>query len=250
MEKIYRKRRFMVFGSLIVALILVGILIWALIRSVDSVSTALYNRIHQDELTAISKQKVPRNALNTGIEDCKNAQVNLVLDSDSTSVVSGGNISFTATLEHKGKISCLVDGSDSSRVLTITSGDQVVWSSALCKVGARSLLISNNDKDIKTLTWDTNASSTECGKTASPAKAGSYKAKLSMRDLEDVTSNEVSFTVTDPAPSAEENKTEGNDADQGAQNKQENDSTPAVDPHAPKKTPAAPSSPTAPPATH
>lgn len=211
MKKVYLRRRLVAIGALLVALAVIGTFIWSLVMSVGSVGHAAYNYMHKDELTALNRGEVPQTMLNTGIQDCTADQLTLSLSVVSDSVTSGGSLQFTAELGHKGKISCLVDGSDSSRVLTITSGDETVWSSALCKAGARSLLISDNQKDVQTLTWSTSASSTQCGKKASkPAAAGTYKAKLSLRDVPDVESKEITFEVKE-ADTSKSDKSEKSD---------------------------------------
>lgn len=203
MEKVYRRRRSLAFGAIVAALVVVGIFIWALVMSISSVSHATYNYLHRDALTALNRTAVPATTAG-GIEDCTADQLEMTLSATTGSVTSGGSIRFTAQIAHKGGGSCLVDGADSSRVLTITSGEQTVWSSALCKAGARSLLMSDTQKDTQTLTWDTAASSEKCGeKAAAPAGAGTYKAQLSLRDLPAVTSDPVVFQVTAAAAPAE-----------------------------------------------
>ncbi|MCI1934952.1 MAG: hypothetical protein LKJ44_05285 [Bifidobacteriaceae bacterium] len=196
MEKIYRRRRLVVLSILIVALAALITLTWGVVRGVASVGGAVENYMHRDELTALNRKEVPRTLLNKGISDCTAEQISVALSTSSSSVTSGGTLKFTAEIAHSGNTSCLVDGSDASRVLTISSGDETIWTSALCSTGARLLLMSEGDKDIQTLTWDTTASGSKCGKKAStPAAAGTYRAKLTMRDLPGVESKEITFKV-------------------------------------------------------
>ena len=104
---------------------------------------------------------------------------------------------FTATIELVGNESCLIDGSTASRVLTITSGDDTVYKSDVCPVKSRMLLMASGDKDIQTIKWNTNRTSDECHNDADLPKVdrGTYVARLSMRDLPEVTSDEVPFQV-------------------------------------------------------
>ena len=100
---------------------------------------------------------------------------------------------------HDGSDSCLVDGSDAGRVLTITSGQQTVYTSALCATDSRMLLMAKGDKDIQQLKWnaDSNAALTECTDEADwpRVNAGTYVAQLSLKDHPKVKSDPVTFTV-------------------------------------------------------
>jgi hypothetical protein len=197
MRRVYRRRRIVAIVAIIAALALIGTFVWALVASVSSVGHAAYNYVHRDQLTSLSKDAVPDSAAAMGLSDCTSDQLKLTLTPTTDSVSSGGKMSFSAQLQHVGSVSCLVDASDSSRILTITSGDQTMWSSKLCPASSRSLLMSDSDKDIQTITWDTTSSASECDATAStPAAAGTYKAQLSMKGMSDVTSKSVTFQVT------------------------------------------------------
>lgn len=221
MEKIYRRRRLVVLSILVLALAALVTLTWGVVRGVASVSGAVENYMHRDELTALNRKEVPRTLLNKGISDCTAEQISVALSTSSASVTSGGTLKFTAEIAHVGNTSCLVDGSDASRVLTISSGDETIWTSALCSTGARSLLMSEGDKDIQTLTWDTTASGSKCGKKASaPAAAGTYKAKLTMRDMPSVESKEITFKVV-AAP--EKSDDSDSDADSDDSDSKDND---------------------------
>lgn len=214
MKKVYLRRRLVVAAVLLTVIVAVISLVWAAVMSVSSVQRAVSNYVHRDELTALNREEVPDTILSTGISDCTAEQVALSLKVEANAVTAGGSIKFTAQIQHAGKTPCLIDGSDASRVLTISSGDETIWTSALCSTGSRSLLMSDDQKDIQTLTWNTAASSTACGAAAStPAAAGTYKARLSLRDLPEVTSDEVAFTVAAAPVAATED--DGDDADAG-----------------------------------
>ena len=104
---------------------------------------------------------------------------------------------FAATIELVGNESCLIDGSTASRVLTITSGDDTVYKSDVCQAKPYKRLLALVDKDVETLTWNTNRTGEDCREDAALPKVdrGTYVARLSMRDLPEVTSDEVPFQV-------------------------------------------------------
>ncbi|MCI1914345.1 MAG: hypothetical protein LKJ05_01235 [Bifidobacteriaceae bacterium] len=197
-KRLYRRRRIVAGVALVAALALVITFIWAFGKSVGSVKTAAYNYLHRDELTSLQRKEVPDILDGSGVSDCTGDQLSLKLTADTTTVASGGAISFNALLQHDGGASCLIDASESSRVLTITSGKQKIWSSASCTASPRTLLMTNDEKDAQTVTWNTTSGSSACNAGAStPAKAGTYVAKLSLRDVPDVTSDPLTFQVTD-----------------------------------------------------
>ena len=106
---------------------------------------------------------------------------------------------FTATIAFvpKDSSSCLIDASDHSRVLTITSGGDTVWRSDACDVDSRKLLLAAGDTDTQTMTWNTNRSGQTCTEDSKLPKvdAGTYTAQLSMRDHPKIVSNKVTITV-------------------------------------------------------
>lgn len=207
-QKVYRRRRITVAIVLVVAVVFV----WALVKSFMAVGSEVSQYIHRDELTSVSKKAVPSTVPMEGIGDCTSGQVELQLTAAAEKVTSGESLRFSASLGHVGKTSCLVDGSAASRVLTITSGDQEVWSSALCPADPRQLLMASQQKDIQDLMWNTTASMTECNATAEkPAAPGMYKAKLTLKDVPGAESNEVAFEVT-AAPEPEKSDDADGDA--------------------------------------
>lgn len=123
----------------------------------------------------------------------------LQLSAASQSVPVGGSLDFTATIVHEGSGNCLVDGSDSGRVLTITSGQETIYKSDVCPADSRLLLMAKGDKDVQKVTWNTNANATlaKCTDESGWAKvnAGTYVAQLSLKDHPKVKSDPVTFTV-------------------------------------------------------
>lgn len=194
-QAMYRRRRIVVGVALVLVLALIVFCVYSLGRGVGAINTA----IHHDEVYAISRDTVPTPKKTSGVKDCSAKDLSLDLSSASQSVPVGGSLEFTAKIVHDGSDSCLVDGSDAGRVLTITSGQQTVYTSALCATDSRMLLMSKGDKDIQQLKWnaDSNAALTECTDEADwpRVNAGTYVAQLSLKDHPKVKSDPVTFTV-------------------------------------------------------
>ena len=133
----------------------------------------------------------------SGAPDCGKGDLALELAAPDPSTGVGGSIDFTATIRHKGTGSCLVDGSDGGRVLIITSGEETIWRSDACPVGARTLLMATGDKDVQTITWHADRSQESCqpDQKLPRVKAGSYQAKLVLKADSKVVSQPVPIMV-------------------------------------------------------
>ena len=133
----------------------------------------------------------------SGAPDCNKGDLALDLAAPDPSTEVGGSIDFTATIRHKGTGSCLVDGSDGGRVLVITSGQDTVWRSDACPVGARTLLMATGDKDVQTITWHADRSQESCqpDEKLPLVDAGSYKAKLVLKSDSNVVSQPVPVMI-------------------------------------------------------
>lgn len=179
--------------ALIIALIV--FCVYSLGRGIGAVNTM----IHHDEVYAISRDATPAPKKVSNVKDCSASDVTLQLSAASQSVPVGGSLDFTATIVHEGSGNCLVDGSDSGRVLTITSGQETIYKSDVCPADSRLLLMAKGDKDVQKVTWNTNANATlaKCTDESGWAKvnAGTYVAQLSLKDHPKVKSDPVTFTV-------------------------------------------------------
>ena len=133
----------------------------------------------------------------SGAPDCGKEDLALELAAPDPSTGVGGSIDFTATIRHKGTGSCLVDGSDGGRVLIITSGEETIWRSDACPVGARTLLMATDDKDVQTITWNADSSQDSClpDDQLPRVNAGSYQAKLVLKANPRVVSQPVPVMV-------------------------------------------------------
>lgn len=192
---VYRRRRIVVGIALVLAVALTVFCVYSLGRGMAAIDTT----IRHDDLMAVSRKPVPAPKQKSKVKDCTASNVKLSLQSDSQSAPVGGSMKFTATIAFvpKDSSSCLIDASDHSRVLTITSGGDTVWRSDACDVDSRKLLLAAGDTDTQTMTWNTNRSGQTCTEDSKLSKvdAGTYTAQLSMRDHPKIVSNKVTITV-------------------------------------------------------
>ena len=175
---VYRRRRIVVGIALVLAVALTVFCVYSLGRGMAAIDTT----IRHDDLMAVSRKPVPAPKQKSKVKDCTASNVKLSLQSDSQSAPVGGSMKFTATIAFvpKDSSSCLIDASDHSRVLTITSGGDTVWRSDACDVDSRKLLLAAGDTDTQTMTWNTNRSGQTCTEDSKLPKvdAGTYTAQL------------------------------------------------------------------------
>lgn len=193
-RRIYRRRRIVVGVVLVLVLVLalVGFCVYSIGRGAFAVGALVAG--HD---VGIARKAVPDPTPSTGVRDCVEDSISLELSTTAQTVPVGGSIDFAAGIVYSGTVSCLIDGSDANRVLTITSGDDQVWRSDSCPVESRMLMMAQGDKDIQTMRWNTNRSGSECVDDADLPKvgAGTYVAQLSLKDHPEVVSQQVPFVV-------------------------------------------------------
>ena len=191
-RRIYRRRRIVVGIALVLVLALIGFCVYSIGRGAMAVGALVAGRD-----AGIARQAVPDPTPTTGVKDCASESIALELSAASQSVPVGGSIEFAAGIAYNGTVSCLIDGSDANRVLTITSGGDQIWKSDSCPVESRMLLMAQGDKDIQTIRWNTNRSGNECVDDEDLPKvgAGTYVAQLSLKDHPEVVSQQVPLVV-------------------------------------------------------
>lgn len=191
----YRRRRIVAALVLAVLLATAVFCVVSISRGVGAVIGATYGSVDR---VALERGTSPTPHRSTGVKDCSTKDTRLELTAKTASASVGGSIEFVATIRHEGVDSCLVDASDSGRVLTITSGDDTVWRSDSCPVDARMLLMAKGDKDIQSMTWGANRTGDECveDQAALPnVERGTYVARLSLANNPKVTSEPVTVEV-------------------------------------------------------
>lgn len=97
---------------------------------------------------------------------------------------AGSRVTVPYTVTNNGEIPCLIDGGASSLVLTVTSGDDRIWSNADCSSNELKLLLGAGDSTERTLVWGGERSVPGCGSVDSPPQPGTYKLVVSYDDYE------------------------------------------------------------------
>ena len=194
-RRMYRRRRIAAALLAVLFLLVCAGLVWGVgagIRALRGGSGAQGASTSAEQQTPKTKSKDKQKKdqkkdsgkkRSSGAPDCGKGDLALELAAPDPSTGVGGSIDFTATIRHKGTGSCLVDGSDGGRVLVITSGEDTIWRSDACPVGARTLLMATGDKDIQTITWNADSSQDSCqpDQNLPRVNAGSYQAKLVLK---------------------------------------------------------------------
>lgn len=178
---IYRRRRIVVGAALVLLLALVVFCAYSLARGAGAVWGATYGSVSR---VPLERGTSPTPHHSSGVKDCAAKDTRLTLTAKAATVPVGGSLEFTATIEHVGSGSCLIDASDSGRVLTISSGSDVVWRSDSCPTDARMLLMAKGDKDVKSMVWGANRTGAECVENQDDlpkVERGSYTAQLSLK---------------------------------------------------------------------
>ena len=217
-DPVYRRRRIVAFS---VALLLIISVIFGLVKGCQAIfsrSDGFQTSNSSQDSSEQSSDSSQNNSDNSGsgnsgnsdnnsaddskksgvkIGNCSQSDLKIELSVPVASVTPGGNIAFIATLRHLGEKDCLVDASDGSRVLIIKNAAGNVWRSDACESVSRRLLMTKDDTDVQTVTWDTALSTAGCpveGKIEQ-AQPGAYTAYIQMKDDSSIVSNEVAFSV-------------------------------------------------------
>ncbi|RMA45734.1 hypothetical protein [Bifidobacterium sp. wkB344] len=205
-RRMYRRRRIAAALLAVLFLLVCAGLVWGVgagIRALrggngaQGTSTSVQQSSKTKSKNKDKQKKDSGKKRSSGAPDCGKEDLALELAAPDPSTGVGGSIDFTATIRHKGTGSCLVDGSDGGRVLIITSGEETIWRSDACPVGARTLLMATGDKDVQTITWNADSSQDSClpDDQLPRVNAGSYQAKLVLKANPRVVSQPVPVMV-------------------------------------------------------
>lgn len=192
---IYRRRRIVVGVACLLVVAVGAFCAYSLVRGFGAIGAAA----RHDDIYAVSRSAVPDPTRTSGIKNCSANDVDLSLTAESQNVAVGGSLNFTATIKYtgSGKKGCLIDASDANLVLTITSGDETIWRSDVCPADPRLLLMAKGDADKRQIVWNADATGDACAEDDSLPKvnAGTYVAKLSLKDQPKVASDPVTISV-------------------------------------------------------
>ncbi|ETY71932.1 hypothetical protein [Bifidobacterium moukalabense] len=197
-QAMFRRRRIVVGIAALIAITFVVFCIYSISQGIVAVN----REVHHADVYAISRKKVPspsEEEQKSGVPDCGASNVSLSLTPASQSLAVGGTLDFTTTVKYDGssKVGCLVDVSASGVVLTIRSGDDVIWKSDVCPADQDLRLIAKGDKVQGTITWPGDRTGSECADDATLPRVdrGTYVAQLSIAGHAKAKSDPVTVTV-------------------------------------------------------
>jgi len=122
-------------------------------------------------------------------DPCKPADLTLALNSGPDQVASDKDAAFDIAVTNNGENACTVDVGDKSRVLTITSGADRIWSSADCPSeddASRLVLLRPGSAHTSTVVWDGNRSDAKCSEDLPKPRPVTYTLDVEMKDVKTV----------------------------------------------------------------
>ncbi|MGM0386265.1 MAG: hypothetical protein ACQERF_09850 [Actinomycetota bacterium] len=98
---------------------------------------------------------------------------------------AGSAVRFALTVTNISGEACLVDAGAGTLVLTVVSGEDLIWSNAHC--GSSDpvlLLLGPEDSTTRTVTWTGTRSAPGCGSVAAAVRPGTYQVGLDYATVE------------------------------------------------------------------
>lgn len=199
----------------LVALALLAALVVALVLLGQVVVRAVQPMLAGDAEPGTERSAPPTPEAVGPPQDCDARSLRLSLAPSKDRFTQNEAVELAVTMRHVGARPCLVDGSDAVRQVVVSSGDDVVWSSAHCASGENLLLMSRGDEVSSTVRWDLHGSVEGCEPDQPAVEPGEYTAVVRIAGVEDATSEPVSFTLLGP-PTKDEPEGSTKDATDGA----------------------------------
>ena len=129
-------------------------------------------------------------------ESCDPKNISIALNAGPNSIESGKDAAFDIAVTNNGSDACTIDLGDKSRVLTITSGSDRIWSSQDCATeeeASRLVLLRPGSANVATVVWDGQRSDKQCTSDLPSPRSGTYKLEIKMKDVDVV---EHRFNIT------------------------------------------------------
>lgn len=112
------------------------------------------------------------------------------------SVAAGSEATFEVSVTNNGENACTVDVGDESRVMTITSGDDRIWSSKDCASAddaSRLVLLRSGSDYTDNAVWDGARSDAECSEDLPAPLPGTYQLQI---EIAGTSAQEHRFTIS------------------------------------------------------
>ncbi len=124
---------------------------------------------------------VERAAAAAGVAVCGPDDLDVELEASAPSYAGADRPTFRIVWTNTLDEACLLEAGDANRRVSVSSGDDLVWSSTHCmgaEPASRPLLLGPGTPSEETYTWARVRSTKGCGAVERPPGAGTYTAKL------------------------------------------------------------------------
>lgn len=171
----YRRRRL---AALLVLLLVAGGLVWAVTTLLGSGDGETGDDSETPE-TQVDGTEEP-----TGHpERCAVSDLDVVLAHDAAEAAPGSGVTFDLALTNTGQRPCLIDAGTAGVTVSVTSGDDLVWSSAHClgEVSRELLLDAGMSRDVQ-VAWPGTRSAQGCPGGQPAVSAGTYRVQVEIEE--------------------------------------------------------------------
>ena len=203
---VYRRRRLVVFGGLILLVAAIGVGIWLLIAQpwADAASeaaptpTATASESPAPEPTDTSPSPEPT-ASETAPAPCRASDVTVEVVTDAESYPAGSLPELSISLSNTGASACTLDVGSATQVFTVTSGEDVWWRSTDCQENPSSMVVTleagQTVASAEPVVWDRTRSDVgtcdQENRPRAPGGGASYHVGVSIGGFDAVDSRQI-----------------------------------------------------------
>ncbi|QOR70060.1 hypothetical protein IM660_15710 [Ruania alkalisoli] len=128
---------------------------------------------------------------------CVPQAIDVVTALDSTQVSAGSDVPASVTVTNRGQVPCLLDVGHAALQMTVTSGEDQVWTSVECPAGSSEIpiLLDIGAEEQRTLTWSGRRSAEGCPGDTAMAEAGTYVLEVALTVGESRVATEQALTL-------------------------------------------------------
>lgn len=203
---VYRRRRLVVFGGLILLVAAIGVGIWLLIAQpwADAASeaaptpTATASESPAPDPTDASPSPEPT-ASETAPAPCRASDVTVEVVTDAESYPAGSLPELSISLSNTGASACTLDVGSATQVFTVTSGDDIWWRSTDCQENPSSMVVTleagQTVASAEPVVWDRTRSDVgtcdQENRPRAPGGGASYHVGVSIGGFDAVDSRQI-----------------------------------------------------------
>ena len=112
---------------------------------------------------------------------CRTEALDVAIDLEAPTFSAGDPVQVPVIVTNTGDVPCLTDTGHESMTVEVSSGQDLIWSSAQCAPGSaeRDLLLDIGASQTHTVTWDGTRGATSCD-SESTATSGTYRLDVAL----------------------------------------------------------------------